>query len=293
MDADGTSPDSAGYPHDVARNHLRELIAAAKHWPRVPDRGYRVDPERVFPGWLLPVLQACDAMCWGRWPWHTLAWAQMRLPDEPLPRIEFEGKPHPLALKMLEASLNAIPGCGEWQSWDSWRYLEYFLDWLLFGFGHTAERPPEPEKGACDRLYQVFCLEALIAWPHDYFGNIMAENRFGRGLGFYPTPHNLSALLAGMLFTGTAEDLTQEVVDPCVGTGRMLLHASNHSVCLYGQDINPVCVKATLVNGYLYAPWLALPFAWLQRKVIACPESETEKVMAVEQKAARQGEFGF
>ena len=292
MDADGSLLDGTGYPCEVARNHLRSLIAAAKHWPRVPDRAFRVVPERVFSGWLLPVLQACDAMCWGRWPWHMLAWSQMRLPDEPLPQIEFNG--NPLTIKMLQASLNTIPGCGEWQSWDSWRYLECFLDWLLFGFGHLSQLPPEPEPGAYDRLYQVVCLEALVVWPYDYFGDIMAANRFGRGLGFYPTPHHLAALLAGMLFSGTAEDLTREVVDPCVGTGRMLLHASNHSVCLYGQDINPVCVKATLVNGYLYAPWLVLPFAWLQRKTTDVPDRQPMETVVIEHAGeARQGEFGF
>ena len=65
---------------------------------------------------------------------------------------------------------------------------------------------------------------------------------------------------------GEPDSRTRTVCDPCVGTGRMLLHASNRSVCLYGQDVNPTCVKATLVNGYLYAPWLVIPFPWLNKK---------------------------
>lgn len=122
----------------------------------------------------------------------------------------------------------------------------------------------------------------------------MAENRFGRGLGFYPTPHHIASLLAGMLFSGTPEDLTREVVDPCVGTGRMLLHSSNHTVCLAGQDINPICVKATVVNGYLYAPWLALPVSWLRRVAPGLPDREQiDSVAAVQHGDDRQGEFGF
>lgn len=59
----------------------------------------------------------------------------------------------------------------------------------------------------------------------------------------------------------------ESVCDPCVGTGRMLLHASNHSLRLYGLDIDATLCKATLVNGYLYAPWMVRPLAWLDREL--------------------------
>jgi hypothetical protein len=39
----------------------------------------------------------------------------------------------------------------------------------------------------------------------------------------------------------------------------MLLHAANYSLCLYGQDIDPLAVAMCQVNGVLYAPWLAFP----------------------------------
>ena len=32
---------------------------------------------------------------------------------------------------------------------------------------------------------------------------------------------------------------------------------------LFGADIDATLVKACLVNGYLYAPWLVRPLAWL------------------------------
>lgn len=60
---------------------------------------------------------------------------------------------------------------------------------------------------------------------------------------------------------GDARILT--VCDPCVGTGRLLLHASNHSLRLYGMEIDPTLCLATLVNGYLFAPWLARPLPYL------------------------------
>lgn len=52
----------------------------------------------------------------------------------------------------------------------------------------------------------------------------------------------------------------ETVLDRCVGTGRMLLHASNYSYCLYGCDIDPLVAMITRINGALYAPWLAFPF---------------------------------
>jgi len=44
----------------------------------------------------------------------------------------------------------------------------------------------------------------------------------------------------------------------------MLLHASNYSMRLYGQDINATCVKACTVNLWLYAPWGARPIPFLE-----------------------------
>ena len=38
------------------------------------------------------------------------------------------------------------------------------------------------------------------------------------------------------------------VNDPCVGSGRLLLHASNISLRLYGQDIDPLAVAMCKIN---------------------------------------------
>ena len=49
------------------------------------------------------------------------------------------------------------------------------------------------------------------------------------------------------------------VCDPAVGSGRMLLHASNFSMNLWGQDIDPLAVAMCQINGALYVPWLSFP----------------------------------
>ena len=215
---------------------LRQSILAAK--PRTPKP--LAAPLKLEHGWLLPFLLLAEDSLWGRWShWHDMMLAGGII--APIPIINWES--NPAARRMLEASLNSITQHGSWQGWGSWQVFDYFLDWLLFGFGHSGqpELPAEPHgcEGAGERLYQVFNLETLLAWPHDYLGEILAENRHGQHLGFYPTPMEVARMMAAMTLNG--EDArSKSVCDPCVGTGRLLLAASNHSYRLYGCDLNQI-----------------------------------------------------
>lgn len=238
---------------------LRHSILNAK--PRKPQP--LAAPLKLEHGWLLSFLLLAEDTLWGRWQhWHDTMLAGRIIGS--IPVIDWES--NPAARRMLEASLNSITTHGSWQGWGSWQVFDYFLDWLLFGFGRRGQPvlPAEPADftGASERLYQVFNLETLLAWPHDYLGEILAENRHGQHLGFYPTPMTVARMMAAMT-VGGEDARTKSVCDPCVGTGRLLLAASNHSYRLYGCDINPTVIKATLVNGYLYAPWLVKPFPFL------------------------------
>lgn len=67
------------------------------------------------------------------------------------------------------------------------------------------------------------------------------------------------------------------VLDPCVGTGSMLLPASNWSLRLFGQDIVYKLCLCTDLNAFLWMPWLAfMPenmaqlFASLSREIEGC-----------------------
>jgi hypothetical protein len=130
------------------------------------------------------------------------------------------------ARAMLERSLDCIPRIGFWQTWGSWDYFRYFLDWLLYGFGHAGhpEVPKEPGgcEGASDRLYQVFDLGELLLWPFDYFGDLLAEASYGQGQGFFPTPLHICEMMVQVSF-GSEDGRLKTTLDPCVGTGRMLL----------------------------------------------------------------------
>ncbi len=249
----------------------RELL---KYKPRKTDPNLQRDLQH---GWLLPYLLRIDSYTWQRWDYWYRTTEAGKLLDELIPKVEFycggnmaEGM-NSNPMRHLEKCLNLIPQYGSWQGWSGWQYFDYFLDWLLFGFGHPGqpELPQEPAgaEGACMRLYQTYDLHWQLLFPWDYWGGILAENNHGKHLGFYPTPHNVVNLMTLMLFEGTEEkqkdQRIQTVCDPCLGTGRMLLYASNYSLRLYGMDINPTVIKSSLVNGYLYAPWMVKPFPFL------------------------------
>lgn len=246
------------------RSVLRQTISTAQNWPKKADHNLTIeDPGH---GWLLPILFEVESHCWGRWDHWMRTLDAGQVLDEPIPQIEFCGVGNPHVRKMHEKALGSIPNQGSWQGWESWRIFDYYLDWLLYAFGDKQQttQPKEPSPGAFSRLYQVFCLEAMIAWPCDMFGDLMAENRHGRGAGFFPTPESVVEMMVRAMM-GSGDCRLKTVMDPCVGTGRMILHASNYSYRLHAQDINPTVIKACIVNGYCFAPWLVRPFPFLAK----------------------------
>lgn len=247
---------------------LLALRSALRSW-----KPNKVDPKlqrNLEHGWLVPYLLDIDAVTWQRWEYWCRLMEAGKLLDEPIPPIFFENDGQCIGgstgHKHLETCLNSIPRDGSWQSWECWQYMDYLLNYLLFGFGYQGQRelPEEPSgcQGASMRLYQVFNLGILIAYPYDYWGDILAANRFGKRLGFYPTPHSIAYMMAAMLM-GSEDCRAKSVADCCLGTGRMLLEASNYSLCLYGMDINETVIKASLVNAYCYAPWMVKPLPFL------------------------------
>jgi hypothetical protein len=226
--------------------------------PKKPDPSIKRDLEH---GWMMPMLWELESLMWGRWNYWGDIMLTGQLPPEPIPQIDFDETPYTLAMKMLDASLNCINGYGDWHGWGSFDHFNYFLDWLLFGFGDPAQ--PEPPKegidqqGASNRLYQVFNLGPVLLHPHDYMGTIAADNRYGQSQGFYPTPHQICHLMSELSIP--KKDCRREIAyDPAIGTGRTLLYASNHCLRLKGQDISMTMVKACKVNMWLYAPWGAI-----------------------------------
>ena len=176
-----------------------------------------------------------------RWEWYSSIMLLKKLPTEPLPQVDFADDSDGSAKKLVLSLLNVNVS------------LDDLLNYLLHMFGHTGyEKKPIVEID--------FPLAAALLLQRDLFGDAYGEV-MGKGLrsgtGYFPTPQSLCNMIVEMTMKDC--ELTHTVNDPCVGSGRMLLSASNKSLFLSGNDVNPVCVKMTLVNAYMFAPWIAIP----------------------------------
>lgn len=233
-------------------------------------------------GWLMPYLLELDLVSWQRWHYLEGIFVKGKLPEKGIPQLEFcfgdngnntvktIGSP---ARSHLERCLDLIPNSSGWRGWGNWQYFNYFLEFLLFGFGDPSqlEEPKEPSGcvGASMRLYQYFNLGYFVLFPWDYLGILLSENKYGREVAFYPTPHCVLEAMAVMAFHDIKIEDGKDARlysfnEPCCGSGRSLIYASNYTLILSGADINETLVKTTLVNGYLYAPWLVKPINLLK-----------------------------
>jgi hypothetical protein len=253
------SPPPSPFP-PTRKEGIMDLRYRLREFPfKTFDPKIERDPEK---GWLLPYLLEYDDAIWGRWNYWGLQMFRGSLNDDPIPQIWFESGigGNSRVRQMIEKSLDVIPnhGRGGWKGWSSSTHFDFFLDWLLWGLGENGMKEPPREpfgcEGATSRLYQVFQMGVMQLWPADYLGDIMADMAFGKHLGFYPTPIHLCELITQMSYDEDTDYRTKTVCDPCVGTGRFLLTASNYCLQLYGMDISHTACKACKVNLALYAP---------------------------------------
>jgi N-6 DNA Methylase len=221
------------------------------------------DPQAPwhYRGWLLPyviLIHERNPAVPDRWGYHLRTLEAGRLLDEPIPPIAFDS-PDKRVFSLLHDWCRLIGrDCG---GWGDFRTL---LDWLCWGLALSKESPRLSDE-TNEKLYRQVNLEPLLVKPHDYLGALVAEGK-AKGwnpTGFYPTPHNVVECMVRMTMHDSTKDgrdpRTLSVCDPAVGSGRMLLHASNFSLCLYGQDIDPLAVAMCKLNGVMYAPWVSFP----------------------------------
>lgn len=199
------------------------------------------------------------AIC-DRWSYYFRQIDAGCITDEEIPQIEFFGATTSAAapgLKMLEKTIADIEYLAS-----SWNIFGDFVDWFAFALGVSSQKSRFNDK-VQEHLYRNFDASKLLIAPADYLGYLYSESKVNRHnkTGFYPTPSSIVECMVRMVFPDMSNVSKFDTVnDCCVGTGRMLLHASNYSLRLSGQDIDPICVKICLINSALYAPWMAFPF---------------------------------
>ena len=250
-----SAPAPAARPTDPL-----DLAAFINRHRRLPRLGDVPAPWR-YRGWLLPYVIELHGLIppvADRWGYQLRTLEAGRLLDEPIPQISF-GPPDTKVFSLLHDWSRLVGrDCG---GWGDFRTL---LDWLGWALALNRDEPRLSDE-VNERLYRRVDLTPLLAKPHDYLGALVAEGK-ARGwnpTGFFPTPHPVAECMARMTMHDVGKDgrdpRTLTVCDPCVGSGRLLLHASNVSLQLYGQDIDPLAVAMCKVNGALYAPWLSFP----------------------------------
>jgi hypothetical protein len=237
-----------------------DLMTFIKREQRLPQLGDAQAPW-LYRGWLLPYviqLHGVIPAVADRWGYHLRTLEAGKLLDEPIPMIEFKSPDNKVYALLLDWSKLIGRDCG---GWSDFRCL---LDWLCWALALTNEMPRLSDS-VNEKLYRQVNLAPLLERPYDYLGNFVAEGK-SKGwnpTAFYPTPHNIIELIVQMTMADSRSDGRDPrkclVNDPCVGSGRMLLHASNYSCCLFGQDIDPLAVAMCKINGALYAPWLSFP----------------------------------
>lgn len=122
------------------------------------------------------------------------------------------------------------------------------LEWLL------------GDQALYDELVGVYGehFGAIHADAYDYLGDMYVEmqGRFSQGIkGQFLTPMNVCCMMAKMLLGGQEKDgKPVNVLDPCVGTGRMLIAASRYAPegsVFYGIDIDNRAVRTAFANACL------------------------------------------
>lgn len=208
--------------------------------------------ERTERGWLRPYLVVLDGMFLKRWDYWLRTVDAGRVLGEPLPQIEWNGSGNEEPRKNLQSCIDFCRNRFSRQAFN------LFVEWLLFGFGDSAvkEFPHQVEPAVNALWYKTVNLGLFLKFPHDYLGEYAAE-LYGNGrhnvTAYFPTPMHISVFMAKMLLS--EKDKTASVCDPCVGSGRLLMAASNYSLNLYGVDIDYSILNVCKVNMWLYVPW--------------------------------------
>jgi hypothetical protein len=228
---------------------------------RVPRIGDAAPPWR-YRGWLLHYVMLAHELCPDvpdRWGYLLSILEAGELPAAPIPQLQFD-HPNAEVLRSLERIVERIAvRYGAWTGLGLLvRFLNHGLATGLEGDGY----PTELAEADAEELYRTFDALPLLRHPADYLGTIVSTWR-GTGswnpTAFYPTPHPVVEAMVQMQMADAGDARRLSVCDPCLGTGRMLLHASNHSLFLFGQDIDAFVLRIALFNGAMYAPWMVRP----------------------------------
>jgi len=244
---------------------IDQMMELARQGPKQGERGY------MFP-W---VMNLDPYVLNGRWSWWSEAIAMGKLPDTPIPKLDFTDQSNG-GKKHIEKLMDQLAAKGHVHT-----SLEYILDELLWGLGRPMdfgsdktvnrikEEPPrELFEGSRKWFIENIRLDILIQDHCDFWADLIAENKgkSAQRTGFFATPMSICEMMARMSFIDPRtpgfdwkKQAVQTMSDPCVGTGRTLLVSSNYCLQLFAQDIDLLVLKACNYNLMMFAPWGICP----------------------------------
>ncbi len=215
-----------------------------------------------YRGWLLPyrIMAEAHPDVSPRYAYVIDTIDAGQLLDVPPPEIHFYGE-FETAVKPGMKQLTEMMKIVEYKS-SSWNAFRDICEWLGYAFGINKE-PSNLDADVQEKLYRLFDLGPWLTTPTDYLGQFLAETRGGgwNPNAFFPTPMPVCEMMARMTQSNT-DFRTAAMLDPAVGTGRMLMVGSNFCLQLFGQDIDPLVVLISKINLALYAPWHHIPQAF-------------------------------
>lgn len=103
-------------------------------------------------------------------------------------------------------------------------------------------------------LEEHFPWEGLIQHPADYMSTFLVLNGSSGNLEYYPTPMTITTAISRMLNISVEPNLTDSVLEPCLGPGAMLLPVK--ALNLVGMDLSLLMVKAACIQAFFYKPSL-------------------------------------
>lgn len=188
-----------------------------------------------------------------RWQWWSLALLEKKLPLAPYPKIKFED--HLENDKVFEKILDS---CLNKHGYE----FDDFLTWLLFCFGDPLSKDIKHiPNNAIEFWKNTFNPKLFLDHPGDWLGHYYETNLISpsasRKTGFFSTPPALCKLMVEISLKDSK--LCDSFNEPCIGSGRILMEASNYVLNLTGNDINPILVKIAKINTWFYIPSAALP----------------------------------
>ena len=213
-----------------------------------------------YRGWLLYYIQKLHAHPRCTFPdrWGYLMRIKMGLPTGSIEHVRYN-QPCKDAIKNLDSCMEIISQENKHRWWGNFIGL---IDWLAFATG-VSNQESNLNQETQKNLYQTFDAGLWLQTPYDYLGDFICA-KSGNGWNphaFYPTPHEMVELLVKMKIDTSKETKWQSLHDPCLGTGRILMHGGNYCLRLYGQDIDSLMVRISKINGVFFVPWMVVPVA--------------------------------